>query len=132
MSNANNEIQKIEEGRDGVERIEERPEFTPAVDIYETQGAYGLVADLPGVDDKSLEITLERNVLTISGTAASVPREGYRCVHREFEHGGYRRSFQLTQEVDSSKISAALKDGVLRVSAAKQTPERRTIAVSAD
>lgn len=83
----------------------------PRVDIYETERSYCVVADMPGVSAEGLEVTAERNTLVIHGR---VERPAIRPDYREFELGDYRRTFTLGQDLDSSGITATLRDGVLR------------------
>lgn len=115
-----------------VERTRERAEFLPDVDIIERKDDLYLVADMPGVVDSSVDINVERNVLTIS---ARVQPEEATTAHvylREYDTGDYRRSFTLSNEVDQTGIEATLKDGVLRLRLpkARQTAPR-TIKVRA-
>ncbi len=93
--------------------------FTPPVDIYETKEAFVLVADLPGVDDKSLDITVEKNVLTINGMVEALSYEGHELSFKEYDMGNYRRSFVLSGEIDRDKIAATVKNGVLHLTLPK-------------
>ena len=95
------------------------PYFSPAVDIYETEGELTLVADMPGVDGSGVEIDLKDNVLTLHGHAAQTKPEGMTPVYREYREGGYYRQFILSEIVDQEKISAQMSAGVLRVSLPK-------------
>lgn len=97
----------------------------PLVDIFETDEALTLVADLPGVQKQNLEITLNKDILTIDGRGADTP-EGRSCA-QEFSHGHYHRQFRLTDAVDSDKVSAELTRGVLTLTmpkAEKALPRR--------
>ena len=89
--------------------------FSPRTDIYETDEAIVLRADLPGVDEASLDITLAANRLEIY--AAPEPREvqGYNLAHCEYGGGDYGRSFVLPDKVDGEKVDAALSNGVLEL-----------------
>lgn len=102
------------------------PVCSPATDIYETDGGVVVVADMPGVSEKGLEVTLENQVLTLVGRpeATSEERE---ALHREFGPVEYRRSFTLTEELDREKITARIKAGQVRITlpkAAKVQPRR--------
>lgn len=85
----------------------------PLVDIYETDTGYVLLADMPGVKPDGLEVIAERDELIIRGRVArhaeTVPN------YQEFELTDYYRAFTLTQDLETDKVSAALRDGVLRV-----------------
>ena len=104
--------------------------FTPAVDIFETDTEITLLADMPGVTSKALNIDLRENVLTLDGDVK--PPEGTDEVDviREYRTGKYYRQFSLSQVIDQSKIDAELKDGVLRLRLPKVEAARpRKIAV---
>jgi len=116
---------------ESVERTRERPVHTPRTDIYETEDAVVLVADMPGVDEKSLDVTLERNTLTITGRTQDDVPEGYRRAYAEFDRGDYQRSFALSAHADPNGIQASMKDGVLRVSVPKAKPALKKIRVEA-
>ena len=78
----------------------------------EVTGGY---LDLPGVTDEGLTVQLEDNVLSLFATAARPAFEGARIVHEECRPGAFVRSFILSDEVDRSRITAALSNGVLRI-----------------
>jgi len=86
--------------------------YSPSVDIFETEDAITLLADLPGVDKDDLNINVEDRQLTITGLVKE-PEERFQSVYREYGIGGYTRSFRLGDTIDQTKINAALKDGVL-------------------
>ena len=136
MSEETREIQ-IQEAEKQVaeaeaERTHDRPTFIPRADIYENDAAIVVIADMPGVGQDSIDITLEKDVLTITGTVEPAPRENYSLAHAEYRVGDYTRSFSLTNEIDQDAIEATLKYGVLRLNLPK-APEARTrkIAVAA-
>jgi HSP20 family protein len=110
-----------------------RPTLVPRADIYETADAVHLVADMPGVDERSVEVTLEKNVLTISGrvTPPGAP-QGWQRVYSELADGDWKRSFQLSNEADTQSIRATVKNGVLRLSVPKRQPAHRKIEVLAE
>ena len=128
----NEKVQEASATRAGepVERTRERPVHAPRTDIYETEDEVVLVADMPGVDQKSIDITLERNVLTILGRTQDVAPEGYRLAYAEFERGDFQRSFALSNQADANGIQASIKDGVLRVSVPKAKPALKKISVT--
>jgi HSP20 family molecular chaperone IbpA len=109
-----------------------RRRTAPRADVFETEGAFTLVADMPGVDETSVDVTLNQRVLTIRGEAHLPPSRGARAAYAEFEGADYVRAFQLAGDVDASKITASIKDGVLRVSVAKAEPAQRKIPVRAE
>lgn len=107
--------------------------FAPPVDIYETGNNIVLVADVPGVDDKSLDISVEKNVLTIQGTVSPFSPENHQLSCREYESGDYRRSFTLSGEIDRDKIEATVKNGVLHMTLPKTEQMKvRKIAIKGE
>lgn len=110
-----------EEARDisGAERTRTRRVFTPKVDIYETGDVVVLLADMPGVNEEDVDITLEKNILTINGYASGGQHEGYGLAYREYGEGDYERTFALSDEVDRNKIEASMSDGVLKLTLPK-------------
>ena len=97
--------------------------FMPRADIYETPEAVVVLAEMPGVDEKSIDISIEKNVLTLSGRVESDPLpQGVRLAYEEYEIGDFRRSFTLTDRLDREHIQATLKQGVLKVTLPKFAP----------
>jgi HSP20 family protein len=114
------------------ERTRDRPAFVPRADIYETEEAIVVVADMPGVSEDSLDITLEKGVLTLNGIVEPEAPEGYSLSYAEYRVGDYVRSFSLSNEINQEAIEATLKDGVLRLTLPKVTEaQTRKIAVKA-
>ena len=97
------------------ERAPERLVFSPRADVYETGEEIVVMADMPGVQEGSVDITLEKNVLTIQGKVSNPTHEGYRLAYGEFEDGDYKRSFALSEGVDRDRIEATVRDGGLRL-----------------
>jgi HSP20 family protein len=94
-----------------------RGSWTPAVDIFETDG-HDLVlrAELPGMTREDIEVTVENNTLVLKGTKkfdSEVKDENYRRIERSY--GSFHRSFTLPNTVDAAKVSADYKNGVLTV-----------------
>ena len=86
---------------------------SPPVDIYEDERGLMVVADLPGVESAGADIRVENGILTIQARAQHIIKS--RAVQREYELTGFYRQFQLPEEIDTGRISAELKNGVLRV-----------------
>ena len=104
--------------------------YRPRVDIYETEKELTLLADLPGVDPKDLEIDLRDDTLTILGTA-EVEDEERRYILREYGVGNFQRQFTLSEVIDQEKISAKLTNGVLTLVLPKvEKAKPRKITVS--
>lgn len=100
---------------EGAERTRTRRVYIPRVDIYETGEAVVLLADMPGVNEQDVDITLEKNVLSITGYVQATEREGYSLAYSEYSEGDYERTFALSDEVDRNRIEATMKDGVLKL-----------------
>jgi HSP20 family protein len=125
-------IKKEAENQNGVERTRPRKVFTPAVDILEKKEEIVVTADMPGVDERSVDITLEKNILTIIGRVEPEIPEGYRLAFSEYGIGDYQRAFTITEEIDRDRIEASVKNGVLRLILPKAAQAKtRKIAVSA-
>ena len=126
----NNEMNRYLSMRDTAANQEH--EWTPAVDIHEEDNCYMLTADIPGVNRKDMEITLDEGVLTVKGERKSetgVTEEGYR--RRERINGTIERQFNLPDTVDTANISAKAEDGILKIAIPKQEKlEPKKITVS--
>ena len=105
--------------------------FSPAFEVKETTDSFVLKADLPGVAEADLDISVHNNVLTVSGTRQAEERkegEGYALYERQF--GSFSRSFSLPDTADGERIEAKLENGVLALSIAKKVEAKpRKIAV---
>ncbi|KQC06031.1 MAG: hypothetical protein APR62_08655 [Smithella sp. SDB] len=115
------------------EKVRNVKTFVPRVDIYETKDALFLIADMPGVDEKTVDVELEKNILTISGRVENGKIKDYSLVFSEYEVGDYERTFTLSDEIDREKIKATVKQGVLRLQlpkAEKVKPKKITINVA--
>jgi len=114
--------------------------WAPRVDVAETDAEFLIRAELPGVDPDSIDVTIEKNVLTISGTRSfgaeatddietpNAPR--YR--RREIIEGSFSRKIRLLAEVDIDEVSASSSNGILEVTVPKQPaelPKKVTVAV---
>ena len=109
-------------GADSAQHEKAVKTFTPRADVYETKDAVELFADMPGVDEKSLDITLDKNVLTIRGNTETSAPAGFTSAHVEYAEGHYERSFKLADEIDRESIKASIKNGILRVTLNKAAP----------
>ena len=108
--------------------------WVPAIDVIEKKDAYVLHAELPGVDASQVDISFEKNVLTIRGTKASTvdaAKEGEMRIHAvERMHGAFERSIKLPQFVDGERISADFTNGLLTVTVPKaEAAQPRKISI---
>ena len=104
----------------------------PAVDVYEDESGITLLADMPGVPKDRLELKVEADTLSIEGQVVPSAPDGLEAVYAEVRVPRYRRTFTLSRELDTSKVDATLKDGVLTLRIPKQAhAQPRRIAVQA-
>lgn len=102
------------------EEMRPGPVFMPAVDILENQNEIVILADMPGVEGKDVDIDLREDVLSIRGAVSPVEDEKEVSVYREYNWGDYFRQFTLTEVIDQGKITAKMDDGVLRLTLPKK------------
>ncbi len=108
-------------GRGGEDEWTLGGSWAPAVDIYEQEGDIVLKAELPGIDPKDVDIRVENNVLSLRGQRkfeSDVKKESYHRVERAY--GNFARSFTLPNLVDTEKIKAEYRDGVLSLTLPKK------------
>jgi len=97
----------------------------PKVNVYEYEDKVGIVAEIPGLNKKQLDVEVEDGVLTISGDKHSTfEDEGAKVLRRELKQSSFKRSFELGEQLDGGNIAASFKDGVLSVSIPKIEPEK--------
>jgi len=134
MADKTKEIQKKES--DSIERVEytrAAQVYAPDVDIVERQDSIVVTADMPGVDENTVDITLEKNVLSLYGKVDADAPEKLRLLHAEYGIGDYKRVFTLSGEIDRDKIHATVKNGVLKVLLPKaEAGKTRKIEVKAE
>jgi HSP20 family molecular chaperone IbpA len=97
------------------ERTEAGKFFSPYTDIHETESAVVVSMEMPGVDKRSLDIRLDKGVLTVKGTIDSAKYESLRPIYSEYNVGNFVRTFTVSTKIDSGAISARVADGVLTV-----------------
>lgn len=106
-------------------------DWTPAVDVKESDTAFTLIADIPGVDPKDIEVHMEKGMLTIKGERESEKKdekEGYKRVERSY--GSFYRRFTMPDTANADKISAKSRNGVLEITIPKhEKVQPRKIAV---
>lgn len=109
--------------------------LAPNVDVSETEQAYEIKAELPGVEEKDIELTLKDNMLSLKAEKKSEREEKSKNYHlSERTYGVYQRAFQLPDNVDADKISTGFAKGVLSITLPKTTktpPNARRIEVKA-
>src|SRR6201988_869939 len=95
--------------------------FAPAVDVYEDEHNVTLKIEVPGIDEKDIDVRIENNTLTVHGERKiekEEKEENYRRVERQY--GSFTRTFTLPQTVDAEKVQATYDKGILKVQLAKK------------
>ncbi|MGQ0810897.1 MAG: Hsp20/alpha crystallin family protein, partial [Nitrospiraceae bacterium] len=110
-----------------------KPLWEPAYDAYEDEQGFSIQAALPGMDRKNLAITIEDGVLTVKGQRAAEEASSKRKYLVQEIHGGpFSRSFRVPTNVDTAKVAAVYKEGMLTVTLPKREETKpRTIAIEA-
>lgn len=125
------ELQKQETKNQSVEKVNKRY-ITPAVNIYETPTDTQIILDMPGVEEKSVDISYEKDVLTIEGkNSYSIP-EGFEPMYVEFKTGDYIRKFNVNKPIDLENSKAIMKNGKLTIYLAKVKPNTKKIEVKTE
>jgi len=94
--------------------------YVPDVNIYEFEDSLKLWADMPGVKEKDVNVTLKDGVLTIVGKVGTEMYAGLRPMYTEYNVGNYHREFALNEDIDESRIRATLRNGVLELELPKK------------
>ncbi|MCB1137322.1 MAG: Hsp20/alpha crystallin family protein [Leptospiraceae bacterium] len=89
--------------------------YSPAVDLYRKEETFYLYADIPGANEKSVDISVEKDILTIKASVEESPVEGMNLLYSEYGVGDYERSFRLSDDIDVENIQAKVKNGVLEL-----------------
>ena len=91
--------------------------FRPDVDILEREDAFVIHADLPGVTEESVDIRVDKGVLTLDAHPAHEEEEQdeQNGIHLEYRTGSYHRQFRISEKIDATAVSGKMKDGVLEV-----------------
>lgn len=129
MTNQELNVREKQETREEVTRAGRT--YAPNVDIYETSDGLRLWADMPGVDEQSINIQLDKGVLTIEGQVDLKEYEDMTPLYTEYNVGNYLRRFTLSNDVDSDRIVARVQHGVLALEipkAERAKPRRITVA----
>jgi len=97
----------------------------PKVNVYEYDDKIGIIAEIPGLNKKQLNVEVEDGVLTIAGDKHSTfENDGAKVIRRELKQSSFKRSFELGELLDGDNINASFKDGILSVSIPKMEPEK--------
>ncbi|TGK30947.1 Hsp20/alpha crystallin family protein [Leptospira gomenensis] len=102
--------------------------LTPRVDVYSDEEQIHLFADLPGVEEKDVQVQIEKDQLIVSGKTAEQNPPG-ELRYSEFRTGEYKRTFTLTESVEEDRITAVYNNGVLHLTLPKRKPLTKKIEV---
>ncbi|MBU0967044.1 MAG: Hsp20/alpha crystallin family protein [Proteobacteria bacterium] len=103
-------------------------DWSPRLDVSETDTAIEVIADLPGMEKKDIDISLDNGVLVIKGERKEEHKETDKHVHRmERRYGSFYRALRLPTEVKSDKIEASFKNGELKITLPKSEEAKKNI-----
>jgi HSP20 family molecular chaperone IbpA len=106
------------------------PLFRPDLDIVERRDAFVVYADLPGADEKSVQVRLDQGTLTLDAQLATLPDPSWTPLHAEYRFGGYHRELRISDDIDARGVTASMRNGVLELLLPKSAElQPRTIAV---
>lgn len=114
-------------------RAQDTAALTPRVDVLEDETGITLYADLPGVAKDALEIKVEGDSLQIEGAISAATPQGMEATYAEIRTPRFRRAFTLSRELDTNRVEANLKDGVLKLRIPKYAeaqPKRIAVKVA--
>lgn len=113
------------------ERLQSSRVFIPRADIKEIAEAYIIVADMPGVAQNDVSLTIEKNILTLRGKVTPLNLANLSPTWAEYEIGDYERTFTVTEGVERDAITANMVNGVLTITLPKAKPAQlKRISVS--
>ncbi|RME08129.1 MAG: Hsp20/alpha crystallin family protein [Anaerolineae bacterium] len=119
------EVRKEEMLPEESERTRETRCFIPRADVFETDEDIVVLMDIPGAEQDQINVSLEKNILTVSAFCNPAGPEGYSLAFAEYEVGDYERSFRLSDQIDRDKIQAEYKNGVLRLTLPKAAEAKK-------
>ena len=110
----------------------DRPVIQPAIEVVQGEHGIRLHVELPGADENSAEVSVDRNELIIRATSRPPRPDGLELVHAEFGPVNYERSFTISSEIDTEKIDASFRNGVLTLELPKaEKAKTQTINIKA-
>jgi HSP20 family molecular chaperone IbpA len=107
------------------------PTYIPPTDIFETKDSVIMLLEMPGVEPSTLDVVLDKRVLTVSAQSTPQMPKGYTLLYSEYQDGNYERAFTLSDQIDGDHIDAEFKDGILRLVLPKMNPPAKKIEVKA-
>jgi len=111
-------------------------DYLPAIDVAQTDKEVTVTAELAGMDQKDIELTLDKDILTLRGEKKQQnEHKDAKCFHRECSYGSFARSIQLPATVEQDKVKAEFKKGILTIHLPKaeaETPKAKKIDIQSD
>ena len=104
------------------ESTKSEKQFIPAVDIFENEKQVTVIAEMPGVPLEKIDVSLDEDLLTITGVKQPDEPPDSRILFKEYETGNYLRRFTLAESIDRENVQATLNDGMLTITLPKSTP----------
>jgi HSP20 family protein len=123
-------------GPEGREENLNNTSFAPPVDVYEDEHSVNLKIEVPGVDEKDIDVRIENNVLTVHGERKfekEEKQENFRRVERQY--GSFTRTFTLPTTVDAEKVAASYDKGILKIALPKKAeakPKQIKVSVGSE
>ena len=105
-------------------------DWTPSADVSETDAAYLIKAEIPGVNKEDVKVTVQDGTLTLQGERKMEKEEKGKKFHRiERSYGSFLRSFRIPEDADENSVKAEFKDGILNVTIAKTSKANKNKAI---
>ncbi|GBF42098.1 small heat shock protein [Leptospira ellinghausenii] len=118
------------DGNTGVKEVKPQVRvYSPNVDVYETENTILFRVEMPGVDETSVEITIEKDQLQLEGKFQIGTEEKGQVRLAEYKEGNYFRKFTISKAIDSEKAVAKMKNGILELSIPKIEPKKTKIEI---
>lgn len=105
---------------------ESRPVYRPRVEVRENDEFLTLLVEMPGVGEHQVDVTLDKNLLTVRGCVEPVAFAGFEAAWSEYADGNYERTFKLHTEINRENLEARMKDGILTINLPKAEQARET------
>jgi HSP20 family protein len=121
-----------QENKNSVLEKEQRRFLTPSANVYETEEETRIILHMPGVDENSVDISYDKEILSIEGKNSYQIPEGFESIHLEFKTGDYLRKFSIRKPIDFENSKAVMKNGKLTLSLSKIKPIRKRIEVKSE
>ncbi len=133
MKDSKLDIQQINGVRGEGKPINPENCFIPAVDIFENDKEVTVITEMPGISRDEVDISLEDNVLLITGKVSASAPKNARILLNEYQTGHYMRRFNITKSIDQDNIQAKMLNGLLWITLPKATPTKpRKIEISVE